>query len=56
MKWFIKLNLWEIYNLIRIKKEDELKIVFEIRYGIYKYQIIFFDLTNILIIYQILIN
>ena len=49
-KWFIKLDLCGIYNLIRIKENDEWKTVFRIRYGIYKYQIILFGLINASII------
>ena len=53
---FIKLDFRGAYNLIRIKKRDKQKIVFKIRYGIYKYQIMLFRFYNILTIYQILVN
>ena len=36
IKRFTKLDLITVYNNIRIKKEDEYKIVFRIRYGYYE--------------------
>ena len=50
------LDLRDGYYLVRIKVGDEWKIVFRIRYGYYEYTIILFRLTNILVIFQILIN
>ena len=55
-KWFTKLDLYEAYNLVRIKEDNKQKIVFRTRYRIYKYQIILFGLINISATYQILIN
>ena len=52
----MKLDLWEAYNLVRIKERHEGKTAFKTRYGTYEYQIISFDLTNVLIICQALIN
>ena len=56
VKWFIKLDLRGVYNLVRIKEDDEWKTIFKIRYGIYEYQIILFGLINASVIYQTLIN
>ena len=45
------LDLRDGYYLVRIKKGDEWKTVFRIRYGHYKYTIILFRLTNALVIF-----
>ena len=55
-KWFIKLDLREAYNLIRIKKSNKWKTVFRTQYKIYKYQIILFGLINAPVTCQTLIN
>ena len=49
---FIKLNLKNVYHWIRIKKNDEWKTTFRTRYEHFEYQIMSFDLTNILITFQ----
>ena len=46
VKWFIKLNLREAYNLIWIKTEKEWKTVFRIRYDLYEYTVMSFKLIN----------
>ena len=46
VKWFIKLNQREIYNLIKIKTEKEWKTAFRIRVDLYEYLIISFELIN----------
>ena len=56
VKWFIKLDLCEAYNLVRIKEDNEWKTAFRTRYEIYKYQIMLFGLTNTFATYQTLIN
>ena len=56
VKVFTKLDLYRVYNLIRIKKGKEWKIVFRYRYNYFEYQIILFGLTNILTIYIKIIN
>ena len=48
-KIFTKLDLYRVYNLIRIKKGEEWKIAFRYRYGHFEYQVILFGLTNILV-------
>ena len=56
IKWFTKLDLRRVYNLVKIKEGDKWKTVFKIWYRIYKYQIILFGLINISAICQILVN
>ena len=56
IKWFIKLNLREIYNLIRMKAEKEWKTTFRIRYDLYKYTVISFELINASTSFQELFN
>ena len=46
-KYYIKLDFWEIYNFIYIKKKEKWKIIFRIKYRYYKYIIILFKLINI---------
>ena len=51
VKHFIKLNLKNVYHQIWIKKNDEWKTAFCIRYKHFKYQIISFKLINASIIF-----
>jgi hypothetical protein len=51
-KWFIKIDLQDIYHWIRIKRGDEWKIAFQTRYRHYKYLVIPFRLTNASITFQ----
>jgi hypothetical protein len=53
---YTKLDLQEIYYRIRIKKGDEWKTVFRIRYGYFEYKVIFFGFANISAIFQAYIN
>jgi hypothetical protein len=53
---YTKLDLKKIYYKIRIKKGDEWKTAFRIRYDYFKYKIIFFDFANIFTIFQVYIN
>ncbi len=46
---FIKLDLREAYNLIRMKAGEEWKTVFRTRYGHYEYLVMPFRLTNVLV-------
>ncbi len=52
----MKLDLRGAYNLIRIKEGKEQKTTFKTRYKDYKYLVILFRLTNILITCQVFIN
>ena len=56
VKRFIKLNFKNIYYRIRIKIDDKWKTTFRTRYKYFKYQIMFFDLINVLTIFQVYIN
>jgi hypothetical protein len=53
---FTALDLRGAYNLIRMKKGEEWKIVFRTRYGHYKYTVMLFGLTNALATCQALVN
>ena len=53
---FIKIDLYNDYHLIKIKKDEEWKTTFKIRYRLYKYQIILFELINVLTIFIKFIN
>jgi hypothetical protein len=44
---YTKLDLKKAYYRIRIKKRDEWKTVFKIRYGYFEYKIISFNFANI---------
>jgi hypothetical protein len=55
-RFFIKIDLTDAYNSIRIKKNDEWKTTFRIRYEHFEYLMMFFDLTNALITFQVYIN
>ena len=56
MKIFPKLNLINDYYQIIIKLKDYYKTIFKTYYNHYKFNIISFELINIFIIFQILIN
>ena len=43
---YINLNLIAICYRMKIKKNDEWKITFKIKYDHFEYQILFFNLTN----------
>jgi hypothetical protein len=53
---YTKFDFKEIYYRIRIKKEDEWKMIFKIKYGYFKYKMIFFNLANTSAIFQAYIN
>ena len=44
------------YHRIKIKFDDEWKIVFRTRYEFFEYAIMFFEFVNVSTIFQILIN
>ncbi len=56
VKYFIKLNLREAYNQIRIKIRKEKKTTFCTQYKLYKYTIMSFELTNVSTMCQKIIN
>ncbi len=56
IKQFIKLNLKNAYHRLRIRREDEWKMMFRTRYDHFKYMIMSFDLINASVIFQTYIN
>ena len=56
IKIFIKLNLLDIYYRLYIKKGDEQKTAFKIRYGYFKYLMLPFSLSNAPTTFQSYIN
>ena len=55
-KIFIKFDISEAYNRIRIKKEDEWKIAFRTRFEYFENLVMSFELTNALATFQTYIN
>ena len=55
-KIFIKFDISEAYNRIRIKKEDEWKIAFRTRLEHFEYLVMSFELTNASATFQTYIN
>ena len=55
-KIFIKFDISETYNRIRIKKEDEWKIAFRTRLEHFEYLVMSFELTNASTTFQTYIN
>ena len=55
-QWFTKLNLREVYNLIRMKTKEEWKTIFRTKYESYEYLVMSFELTNASITCQNIIN
>jgi hypothetical protein len=55
-KIFIKLNVRDVFHRIRIRKEDEWKTTFKCRFDYYQYRMMFFELANSSITFQIYIN
>ena len=56
VKWFMKLNLCQGYNLVRIKEGEEWKTVFRIWKKYWEYIVMPFELTNVLATFQAMIN
>ena len=55
-KIYIKLNLKNAYHRIRMKAGNEWKTAFRTRYGHFEYMIMPFDLTNVLVTFQVYVN
>jgi hypothetical protein len=53
---YTKLDLKDAYYRIRIKSEDEWKIAFRTRYGLFEYMIMPFGFINAPAIFQVYIN
>ena len=56
VKIFIKLNIIFAFNRLRIQKKDEVLIVFRIRFDLFEYLVMLFDLCNKLVSFQEYIN
>jgi hypothetical protein len=46
IKFFIKLDIRQVFHRIRVDPDFEELIIFRTRYKSYKYKILFFGLTN----------
>ena len=55
-KWFIKLNLRDVFNLFKIKTKNEWKIAFKTKYKLFEYLMMFFELTNVFAMLQKIVN
>ncbi len=55
-KIFIKLNVKDVFHCIRIREENEWKMIFKCRFDHYQYRVMFFKLANSSITFQIYIN
>jgi len=53
---FTQLDLWDAYHHVHIKKSDKWKTVFHMQYEHYEYQVLLFELTNMLVMFQVYIN
>ncbi len=56
IKFFIKLNIKNAFNKLCIWEEDEWKMTFHMRFDLYKYLVMLFDLINALTFFQIYMN
>ncbi len=56
VQWFMKFNIFEAFNWIRIKEEDEWKTVFCTQLEDYKYLIMSFKLINASVMFQTFVN
>jgi len=55
-KYFINLNLKDVYYWVRMKENKEWKTTFWMRYRHYEYIVMLFELKNVFVIFQWLIN
>ena len=53
---FIKIDLKDAFNQMRIKERDEWKMAFKTRYKTFEYLVMPFDLTNASAIFQKYVN
>ena len=52
----MKLDIWEEYYKVHIKKKKEWKTAFQTKYRLYEYQVMSFELTNTSATFQELIT
>ncbi len=55
-QWFMKFDILETFNWIQIKEKNEWKTVFHTQLKHYEYLIMFFNLINASITFQIFVN
>ena len=55
-KVFTKMDLWQRYNNVRIKEGDEQKAAFSILEEAFEPTVMFFRLTNLLVMFQAIMN
>jgi hypothetical protein len=55
-KIFIKLNVKDVFHRIKIREKNEWKTTFKCRFDHYQYRMIFFELANSSITFQVYIN
>ena len=56
MRVFSKVYLRGVYNLVRVKLDDEWKTALQTRYGHFEYKVMPFGLTNAPIVFQHMMN
>jgi hypothetical protein len=56
VKIFIKIDIIVVFNMLRIREEDEELITFRTRFDLFESSILFFDLCNELVSFQHFIN
>ena len=56
VKYYIKFDIIAIFNEIRIRKNNEKKTTFLIKYDLYEYVVMFFDFCNVFETFQLYIN
>ena len=56
VKYYIKFDVIAVFNEIRIRKNDEKKTTFLIKYDLYEYVVMFFDFCNVFETFQLYIN
>ena len=55
-KYFIKIDLKDVFNQIRIREEDEWKTIFRTRYETFEYLVMSFGLINVSTTFQRFVN
>ena len=50
------MDLWQSFNNIRIKEEDEWKRAFTMYVELFELTVMFFEMTNLLVTFQVIMN